>query len=140
MAEKLSALEEFARADYLSEKERRTIENLSPFEKFVLNARLVRDDECRERHRTYIADMIAFQSHPPTVPTFEQACDLVPDALARHGFSHSYQIDQDGETMTVTCQVTHRLGHSESTRLSVPVNNQGLPTRNWKNNQGHKAR
>ena len=71
--------------------------------------------------QAYIADMIAFQSRPPTVLSFAQACDLVPDALAQHGFSHSYQIAQDGEAITVTCQVTHHLGHSESTSLSVPA-------------------
>ena len=121
MDEKLSTLEKFTRDGHLSENERRIIENLSPFEKSVLNARFVRDDERRERHKAYVADMIAFQSYPPTVASFVQACDLVPDALARHGFSHSYQIDQDGETIAVTCQVTHRLGHWERTSLSVPA-------------------
>ena len=121
MDRKSSAFEKFTHDERLSENGRRTIENMSPFEKFVLNARFVRDDERRERHKAYIADMIAFKSHPLAVPSFAQACDLVPDALARHGFSHSYQIDQDGETVTVTCQVTHRLGHSESTSCSVPA-------------------
>ena len=122
--EKLSALEKFSRDERLSDNERRIIENLSPFEKFVLNARFVRDDEQRERHKAYISDMIAFNSHPPTVPSFAQACDLIPNALARHGFSHSYQIDQDGKTITVTCQVTHRMGHSEVTSLSVPADDE----------------
>ena len=121
MDKKVSALEKFTHDERLSANERRIIERMTPFEKFVLNARFVRDDERRECHRTYIADMIAFQSHPPAVPSVAQVCALVPDALARHGFSHSYQIDQNDKATTVTCQVTHRMGHSESTSMSIPT-------------------
>ena len=121
MDKKLLALEKFTRNVRLSENQRRYVENMSPLERFALNARLVRDDECRERHRAYIADMIAFKHHPPTVPSVAQASALVQDALAQHGFSHSYQIDREGETITVTCEVTHRQGHSESATLRVRV-------------------
>lgn len=121
MDKKYPALEEFARADYLSAIERLVLENLSPLEKFALNERLVRDENERESHKAYIRDMIAFKSPPPKVPSFVQACDILPDALSLHGFSYSYQVDQDSETITVTCQITHHLGHSESTSYSVPV-------------------
>lgn len=40
--------------------------------------------------------------------------DAVIPALARHGFSHSWKVKQDGLTsITIGCVLTHRMGHSE---------------------------
>ena len=126
MEEELSALERFAQDERLSENESRLIDSLPPLEKFVLNARFVKEDERRERHKAYLSDMMALKRHPPTVPSFPQACDIVPDMLALHGFSHSYQIEQDGETITVNCQLTHRQGHSEGVSFSLPADEEDV--------------
>ena len=43
---------------------------------------------------------------------------VVCEALGRHGFSHRWDTKQDPGLITVTCVITHELGHSESTALS----------------------
>jgi hypothetical protein len=43
---------------------------------------------------------------------------VVCEALGRHGFSHRWDTKQEGGLITVTCVITHELGHAESTALS----------------------
>lgn len=43
--------------------------------------------------------------------------DVVVPAMARHGLSHRWDLQQGGGRIAVTCTITHRLGHSEAVTL-----------------------
>ena len=92
--------------------------------------------ERREAKRAYDAAMKAFKAQPPritknsrvnfTTPkgttdyrhaTLDHVCDAVIGALAKVGITHRWKISQAGEWFTVTCILTHELGHSEETSL-----------------------
>ncbi len=42
---------------------------------------------------------------------------VVTPMLAKHGLTHSWVTNQDSAVITVTCILTHEMGHSESTSL-----------------------
>lgn len=46
-------------------------------------------------------------------------------ALSKHGLSHRWETKQDGNAITVSCVVTHELGHSASTSLTAPPDTSG---------------
>lgn len=50
---------------------------------------------------------------------------VVVPALGKHGLSHRWDVKQDGGQITVTCILTHRLGHSESVTLSAAPDGSG---------------
>jgi hypothetical protein len=50
----------------------------------------------------------------------------IVNGLAKHGFSHRWDTEQlDGGKIAVTCILTHKLGHSESTVLSSTKDDSG---------------
>lgn len=49
----------------------------------------------------------------------------VDPALAEHGLSYRWRTAQDGNTLTVTCILSHRDGYREETQLSGPVDTSG---------------
>lgn len=49
----------------------------------------------------------------------------IVDGLARHGISHAWDTTQDNGVYTVTCILTHRLGHFVKTSLSAGGDNSG---------------
>lgn len=51
--------------------------------------------------------------------------DVVVPAMARHGLSHRWDLQQGGGRIVVTCTITHRLGHSESVSLDGAPDNSG---------------
>lgn len=51
--------------------------------------------------------------------------EVVVPALARHGFSHRWDVTQDNGRVVVTCIVTHRSGHSESLTMDAAPDNSG---------------
>lgn len=98
------------------------------------------DWEKNEARKAYHADMATFKLNPPTIlksklvsfsgteykhATLGDVTLAVVDALARHGFSHSWESKQDKAFITVTCKITHRLGHSESTTMEAQPDNSG---------------
>lgn len=44
--------------------------------------------------------------------------------LSKYGFSHSWDINQNG-VISVTCKITHKLGHCEQTSASAPSDTSG---------------
>jgi len=48
-----------------------------------------------------------------------QIVDKCVAALARHGFHHEWSAAQDARGIAVTCRLTHRQGHSETTTLTA---------------------
>ncbi len=49
---------------------------------------------------------------------------IVP-RLAEHGLSHDWSVSQEGTKITVTCTITHRLGHSKSVSMTAPADDSG---------------
>lgn len=97
--------------------------------------------EKREAKKAYDAAMKAFKADPPRITknnrvhydpkdtarnrgpvdykhaTLDHVCDSIIGALAKVGITHRWKIAQSGEWYTVTCVLTHELGHSEETSL-----------------------
>ena len=93
---------------------------------------LQKEWEANEARKSYVADMAAFKLNPPEIyktklvafsgteymhATIGDVARAIVDALARHGFSHSWETRQADGMITVFCKITHRMGHSESTSL-----------------------
>lgn len=91
-------------------------------------------DKARE---AYVAAMAAFKSEPIRITkdrevdytyngkrtnyrhaSLAEVVDAVVAAMGKHGLSHRWETKQEGNVITVTCTITHQLGHSEQTTLS----------------------
>jgi hypothetical protein len=100
--------------------------------------------ERREAKKAYDAAMKAFKAAAPRITknsrvnfttakgttdyrhaTLDHVCDVVIGALAKVGITHRWKISQAGEWFTVTCVLTHELGHSEETSLPGCADNSG---------------
>jgi hypothetical protein len=57
--------------------------------------------------------------------TLSSAVDVVVPLLSKHGLSHSWDIKQDGGYITVTCKLSHMMGHSESVSMSSGLDQTG---------------
>lgn len=51
--------------------------------------------------------------------------DTINSKLSKHGFSTSWKQSQADGSITVSCTVTHSMGHSESTSLTAPPDTSG---------------
>lgn len=51
--------------------------------------------------------------------------EVVCPAMARHGLSHRWNIEQTKDRINVSCIVTHCLGHSESVTMDAAPDNSG---------------
>lgn len=102
---------------------------------------LQKEYEANEARKAYVADMAEFKKNPPVIlkdkevaysgtqymhATLGGVTEAVVAALAQHGFSHSWDTTQrdDGQVF-VTCILTHRMGHSESTALNSAPDQSG---------------
>lgn len=100
--------------------------------------------EANEARRAWVVAMAAFKSDPPCISkdkivdfstqkgrttyahaTLGNVTATVNAALSKHGLSASWETRQDGAMVTVTCRVTHVMGHFESTTLSAAPDNSG---------------
>lgn len=100
--------------------------------------------EAAQARKAYVAAIAAFKAEPMRIlkskqvnipggakfahATLADVCDGVVAALSKHGLSHKWELQQEGERITVTCILTHEAGHSERTMLS------GLPDDSGKKN------
>lgn len=57
--------------------------------------------------------------------TLDHVCNGVIGELAKVGISHRWKVAQQGEWITVTCILTHELGHAEETSLMGCPDNTG---------------
>lgn len=55
----------------------------------------------------------------------EDINDGVRPTLQKYGFGVSFSIEQGNQLLTVTAKLLHRLGHSEKTSISLPIDNTG---------------
>ncbi len=103
--------------------------------------------DANEARKAYVAAMANFKANPPeilkrklveykdangTVGTTYKHAELadvtaaVIQPLAQSGFSHAWATKQlEGGMIEVTCTLTHRLGHSESTTLKSGADQSG---------------
>lgn len=96
--------------------------------------------EKNEARKAFVSAMNAFKAHPPTIlknkqvdfgnthyrhATLDHVCDVVTKALSDHGISHSWKTAQDQDLITVTCVLTHEMGHSEETTLKGSPDSSG---------------
>jgi hypothetical protein len=97
--------------------------------------------EATEARKAFVVAMSAFKADPVKILKSKRAdipggakynyatlADVYDGALAamsRHGLSHRFEVKQEGGLITVTCIVTHELGHSERVALSAPPDDSG---------------
>lgn len=107
-----------------------------------LQARHMRE----EAQRAYVRDFAAFAAERPSVTknkqvgfdgrnggsrtqyrheTLDNLVDTIGPVLAKHGFSHAWQVHQEGARIKVTCTLRHRLGHSESVTMESGADTTG---------------
>lgn len=106
---------------------------------------LKREYEADEARKAYVADMAQFKLNPPTIvkdkavgymnkdgtftgyrhASLGNVTNAIVEGLARHGFSHRWDVKQEGVIAHVTCTITHRLGHSESVAMQAAKDDSG---------------
>lgn len=57
--------------------------------------------------------------------TLDNVVNVVGAALSRHGLMHTWRTEQEGGKIRVTCIITHKAGHSESTALEASPDTSG---------------
>ena len=107
---------------------------------------LQREWEADQARKAYVVDMAEFKRNPPKIikdkqvgftnkdgtftgythATLGNVTGAIVEGLAQHGFSHHWDTEQkDGGQIVVTCIITHRLGHTERTKLSAGRDDSG---------------
>ena len=85
--------------------------------------------EKNEARKAYVVAMADFRAICPAIKKtrdghnskyagLAEAIETIKAEMSDCGLSHAWATAQDGKQITVTCTVTHILGHSESTSLS----------------------
>jgi hypothetical protein len=99
--------------------------------------------DANEARKAYVAALAAFKAEPIDLrktkavgyettggvvgykhATLADVVDAVVTAMAKHGLSHNWSVKQDSG-ITVTCTLTHALGHSESVSMTAAPDNSG---------------
>lgn len=95
--------------------------------------------EANEARKAYVSAMAAFKAEPMEIlkrklvsfttrdgdttsyhhAELSDVTDAVVPAMGKHGLSHRWDVTQQSGSITVTCQVTHRLGHVESVSMTA---------------------
>ena len=96
--------------------------------------------EAAEAKKAYVAALNAFKANPPTLvknrhvsfgktsydhATLDSIAETLGKSLSEHGLSFTWSTSQNEGLITVTCTLTHILGHSESTSLSASPDQSG---------------
>jgi hypothetical protein len=96
--------------------------------------------EANRARRAFVSAMTAFKADPPEIlknknvsfgqtsydhATLDHVCKQVTHGLSKHGISHRWRIEQVQGTISVTCILTHDLGHSEETTLVAGADQSG---------------
>lgn len=101
--------------------------------------------EADKARKAFVADMAEFKKTPPEIvkdklvgyknkdgsvtgymhATIGNVTEAIVAGLAAHGFSHRWDTEQTSGQITVTCILTHKLGHSERTALSGAKDDSG---------------
>lgn len=106
---------------------------------------LQREWEADQARKQFVADMAEFKKNPPTIvkdklvgyenkdgtftgykhATLGNVTNAIVEGLAQHGFSHRWDVKQEGALITVTCRITHRMGHSEDVTMQAAKDDSG---------------
>lgn len=102
---------------------------------------LQREWEADQARKAFVSDMAEFKKNPPEVvkdklvafagtsythATLGNVTQAIVAGLAAHGFSHRWDVEQlPNGIIAVTCILTHKLGHSERTRLESKGDDSG---------------
>ncbi|WP_167761441.1 ERF family protein [Duganella callida] len=102
--------------------------------------------EANQARKAYVAAMAEFKRNPPQIvkdklvsfdgrdgsntsymhATLGSVCGAIVEGLGRQGFSHRWDTEQPPSGMvSVTCTITHSMGHSEVTRMQAPPDASG---------------
>lgn len=97
--------------------------------------------EANQARKAFVTAMAGFKSEPIAIlkskhvnipggakfahATLADVCDGVCASLSKHGLSHKWETAQDKDAITVTCIITHEMGHSERATLSAPPDDSG---------------
>lgn len=89
--------------------------------------------EASQARKSFVQAMTEFKASPPEIlktkevsygnthykhATLADVCAAAIQGLARVGISHRWDVKQEGESITVTCILTHQQGHSESVAMT----------------------
>ncbi|RYF31385.1 MAG: single-stranded DNA-binding protein [Comamonadaceae bacterium] len=98
---------------------------------------LQKEWKAEQAREAYFAAVAEFKRDPPTVykdrdnhqyksryTSIGNMVNTVNTALSRHGLSANWTVDQSNG-ITVTCTLTHKLGHSDSCHMSGPQDASG---------------
>lgn len=95
--------------------------------------------EASEARKAFVAAMTVFKANPPDIiktklvsygntsykhATLADVCAAAIQGLAQVGISHRWGVDQS-DRITVTCVLTHELGHSERVSMTAPADTSG---------------
>jgi len=97
--------------------------------------------EANQAKKAYVVAMAAFKANPPEISkdktvnygegkasykhaSLANITDKINSALSEHGLSAAWQTQQNG-AVSITCKITHKLGHSEETTLSAGADTSG---------------
>ena len=100
--------------------------------------------EANEAKKAYHVAMAAFKADPPQIDkdahvsystskgrtdykhaTLANVTNKINASLSEHGLSAAWQTEQDKDGISVTCNITHVMGHSESTTLKTGADTSG---------------
>ena len=96
--------------------------------------------DSEEARKAYVAALADFKRNPPQIvkdkqvaygntkyrhATLGQVTDATAAGLAQHSLSHSWSVKQEPGRVTVTCTLTHALGHSEAVSIAGPLDDSG---------------
>jgi hypothetical protein len=100
--------------------------------------------EANEARKAYHDAMAGFKADPPEIEkdrhvkfntskgvteyhhaSLANVTQKINSELSKHGLSAGWKVAQAERVITVTCTITHRLGHSESTSLSAAPDESG---------------
>lgn len=68
---------------------------------------------------------VAFKDTAYKHATLADIVAVAAPALSRHGLSHRWETKQEAGLITVSCIITHELGHSEQTQLTASPDTSG---------------
>lgn len=96
--------------------------------------------EANEARKAFDAALAKFKANPPDLyknktvaygttkykhATLDEVASKIGEAMAPHGLSFRWNVQQDGAKIRVTCILSHVAGHSESVQLEAPPDNSG---------------
>lgn len=100
--------------------------------------------EKNEARKAYVKAMAEFKANPPKIvkdhvvdftsqkgrtnykhATLGNVSSAINSGLGKHSLSAGWKTEQGADGITVTCTITHEMGHSESTSLTAGSDNTG---------------